>query len=88
MHELRSEMARIHEEIQELRQMVESCMEWQGRLEQSIKQEILDAVHQSGWRTILLIVSYNCLFNLFLHMTTFFSIAVGSMNNLQNLSCL
>ncbi|XP_042456627.1 uncharacterized protein LOC122041111 isoform X1 [Zingiber officinale] len=55
VHELRSEMARIRNEIRELRQMVESCMEWQGRLERTIEQDI------SGWRTILLIVSYKCL---------------------------
>ncbi|CAL9053499.1 uncharacterized protein LOC103982115 [Musa acuminata AAA Group] len=47
MHKLRSDMAQIHDEISELRKLVKSCMEWQAKLQHSIKQDILDAIFQS-----------------------------------------
>lgn len=49
LNDFRSEMAQIHQEISELKLMVENCMEWQGKLQQSIKQDILDAINQSGY---------------------------------------
>ncbi|KAG1347433.1 hypothetical protein COCNU_06G012620 [Cocos nucifera] len=48
IHELRSDIAKIHCEISELRKLVESCMEWQANLQHSIKQEVSDAVRQSA----------------------------------------
>lgn len=48
MRDLRSDMAQIHEEISELRALIESCMDWQAKLRQSIKHDIMDAIHQSG----------------------------------------
>ncbi|KAG6529656.1 uncharacterized protein LOC122042597 isoform X1 [Zingiber officinale] len=48
LNDLRSEMTQIHEEIGELRLMVQNCMEWQDKLRQSIKQDILDAINQSS----------------------------------------
>ncbi|KAG6509258.1 hypothetical protein ZIOFF_034651 [Zingiber officinale] len=49
LDDFRNEMAQIHEEIGELKLMVENCMEWQDKLRQSIKQDILDAINQSGY---------------------------------------
>lgn len=48
MHDLRSDIAKIHHEISELRKLVESSMDWQAKLQHSIKQEVSDAVCQSG----------------------------------------
>lgn len=56
MHKLRSDMAQIHDEISELRKLVKSCMEWQAKLQHSIKQDILDAIFQSSE------YSYTCIF--------------------------
>ncbi|XP_073005024.1 uncharacterized protein [Typha latifolia] len=39
MHDLRSDMTRIHHDITELRKSLESCMDWQEKLQYSIKQE-------------------------------------------------
>ncbi|XP_010928795.1 uncharacterized protein [Elaeis guineensis] len=48
IHDLRSDIAKIHHEISELRKLVESCMEWQqANLQHSIKQVVSDAVRQS-----------------------------------------
>lgn len=47
MNDLRSDMAQIHHEINELRKLVENCMEWQANLQHSIKQEVSEAVRQS-----------------------------------------
>ncbi|KAJ0966215.1 hypothetical protein J5N97_027353 [Dioscorea zingiberensis] len=46
-HDLRRDIAQIHNEILELRKLVESCMEWQVRLQHSIKQEVSAAVSKS-----------------------------------------
>ncbi|XP_020096043.1 uncharacterized protein LOC109715454 [Ananas comosus] len=47
MQDMRSDMAQIHQEIGELRKLVENCLEWQASLQQSIKQEVSDAVRQA-----------------------------------------
>lgn len=48
-NDLRSEITQIHNEIRELRKLVESCMEWQVRLQQhSIKPEVPASVSKSG----------------------------------------
>ncbi|XP_039131031.1 uncharacterized protein LOC120267441 [Dioscorea cayenensis subsp. rotundata] len=47
-NDLRSEITQIHNEIRELRKLVESCMEWQVRLQQhSIKPEVPASVSKS-----------------------------------------
>ncbi|XP_074564339.1 uncharacterized protein LOC141820878 [Curcuma longa] len=48
LNDFRSEMAQIHAEIGELKLMVENCMEWQDKLRQLIKQDILDAINLSA----------------------------------------
>jgi hypothetical protein len=48
MAQLRNDMAQIHDEISELRKLVESCMQWQSKLCESIKLEVLSAVSQAG----------------------------------------
>ena len=47
-NDLRSEIAQIHNEIRDLRKLVESCMEWQVKLQHSIKPEVSAAVSKSG----------------------------------------
>ncbi|WOL07691.1 hypothetical protein Cni_G16438 [Canna indica] len=47
MQELKSDVAQIHGELNELRLMIESCMDWQTKLRESIKQDILDAIRQT-----------------------------------------
>ncbi|WOK99746.1 hypothetical protein Cni_G08458 [Canna indica] len=51
MHELRSDIANIREDISELRKLVESCVEWQTKLRHFVKQDILDAMRQSTGTT-------------------------------------
>ncbi|KAM0943740.1 putative transcription factor C2H2 family [Dioscorea sansibarensis] len=46
-NDLRSEIAQIHNEIRDLRKLVESCMEWQVRLLHSVKPEVSAAVSKS-----------------------------------------
>lgn len=48
MQDMRSDMSQIHQEIGELRKLVENCLQWQASLQQSIKQEVSDAVRQAG----------------------------------------
>ncbi|XP_010926869.1 uncharacterized protein [Elaeis guineensis] len=62
MNDLRSDMAQIHHEINELRKLVENCMEWQANLQHSIKQEVSHAVYQSHVGTCVPVssVPMNC----------------------------
>ncbi|PKU78597.1 putative E3 ubiquitin-protein ligase LUL3 [Dendrobium catenatum] len=46
MNDLRYGFAQIQSEVSELRKMVESCLEWQKKLECSIEQEFSSAVNQ------------------------------------------
>ncbi|KAG0470872.1 hypothetical protein HPP92_017572 [Vanilla planifolia] len=48
MPDLRSSILLIHQELSELRKLVESCVEWQTKLERSIKEEFSSAVKQLG----------------------------------------
>ncbi|KAI0497925.1 hypothetical protein KFK09_021163 [Dendrobium nobile] len=54
MHELKNSVAQIHHEIYELRKLVESCLDWQKKLDHSIKQEAFCAVNQLAGRGSLL----------------------------------
>ncbi|PKU86580.1 uncharacterized protein LOC110095747 [Dendrobium catenatum] len=54
MHELKNSVAQIHHEISELRKLVESCLDWQKKLDHSIKQEAFCAVNQLAGRGSLL----------------------------------
>ncbi|KAH0469722.1 hypothetical protein IEQ34_001280 [Dendrobium chrysotoxum] len=48
INDLRYGLAQIQSEVSELRKMVESCLEWQKKIECSIKQEFSSAVNQLG----------------------------------------
>ena len=48
VHDLKNEMSKMRQEISDLRKLVQSCMEWQAKLQGSIKDEISSAVRQSG----------------------------------------
>lgn len=48
MHVLENEVSQMHQEISDIRKLVESCMNWQAKLQDSIKDEVASAVHQSG----------------------------------------
>ncbi|KAL0911394.1 hypothetical protein M5K25_019531 [Dendrobium thyrsiflorum] len=54
MHELKNSVAQIHHEISALRKLVESCLDWQKKLDHSIKQEAFCAVNQLAGRGNLL----------------------------------
>ncbi|KAK8942862.1 hypothetical protein KSP39_PZI009444 [Platanthera zijinensis] len=60
MHGVKNSIANIHHEISELRKLVESCVDWQKKLEHSIKQEVFSAVNQIVGRGNLLYDS-NCM---------------------------
>ncbi|XP_078180633.1 uncharacterized protein LOC144574541 [Carex rostrata] len=45
--QIKTDMEQIHDEISELRKLVESCMQWQSKLHESIKIEVSNAVSQT-----------------------------------------
>ncbi|KAJ4760656.1 RING/U-box superfamily protein [Rhynchospora pubera] len=47
MAQVRTDMAQMHDEISELRKLVESCIKWQSKLHESIKLEVSNAVSQA-----------------------------------------
>lgn len=47
--QMRTDMAQIHDEISELRKLVESCLLWQSKLHESIKLEVSNAISQAGF---------------------------------------
>ncbi|KAI0529743.1 hypothetical protein KFK09_002301 [Dendrobium nobile] len=65
MNDLRYGFAQIQSEVSELRKMVESCLEWQKKLECSIKQEFSSAVNQLAYQLIILVTIfvYGIVFN-------------------------
>lgn len=48
VHDMKKEMVRMCQEINDLRKLVESCIEWQAKVQHSVKDEVSSAVGQSG----------------------------------------
>jgi hypothetical protein len=58
MAQLRTDMTQIHDEISELRKLVESCMQWQSKLHESIKLEVSNVVSQAGFLIATFVIFY------------------------------
>lgn len=55
---LKIEMAQMCQEISDLRKLVETCMDWQAKIQDYIRDEVASAISQSGEHLRLLICHY------------------------------
>ncbi|XP_020256680.1 uncharacterized protein LOC109833426 [Asparagus officinalis] len=47
VHDLKNEISQMHQEITDLKKLLASCMEWQTKLQDYVKDEVSSAIHQS-----------------------------------------